>query len=105
MRQDPALCKHDEIRKRVTVETINVPELGIEQLVLRIKVWCRACREPFVIKTMRDGFSTDEIGLVGSELFVPLEQPYLEETDASDEEQLTSGRPESDPRPPKEQLH
>jgi len=83
---------------------MSVPELGIEQLVLRIKVFCRECKEPFIMKTMVDGFSTSEIGLVGDELFVPLEHPqsdYLDETDSEQHPQdLTDAPP-----PPKAHLH
>jgi len=105
MRQDPALCPHHEIGKSAKIETLSVPELGIEQLVLRIKVFCRACKEPFVIKTLSDGFSTSEIGLVGDELLVPLEKPYREETDESDMERHPLDCSAGPPRAAKEQLH
>lgn len=104
MRKDPALCHHHEIGKSVKIETMSIPELNMEQLVLRIKVFCKSCKEPFVIKTMVDGFSTSEIGLIGDELFVPLETPQQYDLDVSDDEQHPQDLSD-EPLPPKAHLH
>jgi hypothetical protein len=104
MRKDPALCHHHEIGKSAKIETVSVPELNMEQLVLRVKVFCKSCKEPFVIKTMADGFSTSEIGLVGDELFIPLETPQQYDLGVSDDELLTSEMTDEGP-PPKSHLH
>jgi hypothetical protein len=105
MRVDPAFCQHNEIGKSTKIETVSVPELGIEQLVLKVRIFCKGCKEPFIVKTMSDGFSTDEIGLVGGELIVPLERPQVDDLDESDVEQLPSELPADEPRPSKEHLH
>ena len=106
MKIDPAFCQHTNIAKSAKIETVSVPELEIEQLVIRIKVYCRDCKEAFVPKTMREGFSTDEIGVVGDEIFIPLEYPMSDEMEASDEALMAS---ESDREcivpPNKEYLH
>lgn len=105
MKQDPALCLHNEIGKSAKVETITIPELGIQQLVLKVKVFCRACKESFIFKTYADGFSTSEIGLVGDELFIPLEQPQVELFDGTDIEPLTQAPSQDLSRSLKEKLH
>jgi hypothetical protein len=105
MRPDPVFCKHLEVGKSIKVETISIPELGVEQLVMKVKIFCKSCKELFIVKTMNDGFSTDEIGLVGGELIIPLERPQTDDLDETDMEQLTSDRPENEPKPSKEHLH
>ncbi len=86
MRMDPALCRHTSVKKSARVETVSVPELGIEQLCLRVRVYCGDCREAFTPKTMLCGFSTEEIGVVGDELFVPLEPPVWDEVEVSEDD-------------------
>ena len=103
MKLDPAHCHHKDIQKSVKLETVSVPELEIEQLVLRIRIRCKSCGEPFVPKTMALGFSTEEVGLVGDDLLIPLEYPQAEETDEPEGEQLTPEMEEE--RPPKAYLH
>jgi hypothetical protein len=98
MKLDPVFCDHADIKKVVKLDTILIPELGIEQLVLRIRVYCKSCKENFIPKTMQSGFSTDEVGVVGEELFVPLEPPMVEDLDVSEGEQLTSDVPEEGPK-------
>lgn len=103
---DPAICPHTEIKKSAKIETISVPELGIEQLFLRVRVFCKDCKSPFVPKTLLGGFSTEEVGVVDDELFVPLEYPLAEEFDASEMEPLTSDAiPEGQPTKEKHHLH
>ncbi len=106
MPADPSLCEHANIGRSVRVETISIPELQIEQLVLRVRAYCRDCKEAFVPKTMAGGFSTEEIGVIGDEVFVPLAYPQADEIEASDE---APRRPErataANARPPKEFLH
>ena len=75
MKTDPAFCSHTNIKRSAKVETVSVPELGIEQLVIRVKVFCGDCKEAFIPKTMNEGFSTGEISVVDGEVFIPLEHP------------------------------
>lgn len=103
MRTDPAFCTHAEIKKSTKIETISVPELGIEQLVLRIRVYCKDCKAEFVPKTIQCGFSTEEVGALGNELIVPLEYPQVEEDEEPEGEPATRAMDEE--RPPKEHLH
>lgn len=106
MAKDPALCRHSQIGKSARVDKVTVPELGLDQLVLRVRVFCRDCKEPFIMKTMADGFSTDEIGLVDGDLIVPLEYPLDEEDDEPSMERTTQGAiPVTNPRPTKDDLH
>jgi hypothetical protein len=86
MKIDPEYCTHTNLKKSVRVETVNVPELGIEQLCLKIRVYCGDCKSPYIIKTQNQGFSTDDIGVVGDELIVPLEYPQPEEDVDTDSE-------------------
>ena len=104
MKIDPALCEHANVGRTAKIETISVPELGIEQLCLRVRVFCKDCREAFTPKTMSLGFSTEEIGVVGDELFVPLEEPHADEESDTDEAPATSERPWEE-HPSKEHLH
>lgn len=106
MKIDPAFCHHTNIAKSAKIETVSIPELELEQLVIRIKVYCRDCKEAFAPKTMNQGFSTDEIGVVGEEIFIPLEYPLAEETEASDEALMASeSDKEDDAIPNKDHLH
>lgn len=106
MKIDPSFCNHTNVGRSVKVDTISVPELGIEQLVLRIKVYCRDCREAFIPKTMNEGFSTSEVGVVGEELLVPLEYPQEAELEVPDEALLSVDKDGEDPgRPNKDLLH
>lgn len=91
MKIDPAFCIHTNLKKSVRVETVNIPELGIEQLCLRIKVYCGDCKSSFIIKTANEGFSTNEVGVVCDELFVPLELPQVDELDVSASDLEPSG--------------
>lgn len=75
MKIDPAFCQHTNVKKSVKLETMSVPELGIEQLVIRVKAYCGDCKETFIPKTMAEGFSTSEIGVLDNEVFIPLEYP------------------------------
>lgn len=106
MKIDPAYCIHSNIGKSVKIETISIPELGIEQLVLRVRVFCKDCKEAFMPKTMNEGFSTGEIGIVGDELFVPLVEPQVDDLNVPDEVQMHADKAEKDSKPPpKEFLH
>lgn len=102
MKIDPAFCNHTNIGKSAKIETISVPELQLEQLVLKVRIFCKDCKEAFVPKTMNGGFSTDEIGVVGEEVIIPLEYPNEDEESVSDEVLHTQGQDEA---PSKEFLH
>jgi len=84
MKIDPAFCQHTKIKRTAKVETLSVPELGIEQLVIRVKVYCGDCKESFIPKTMNEGFSTGEVSAVDNEVFIPLEHPQIEEIEYPD---------------------
>ena len=84
MKIDPSFCTHTNLKKTVKAETFNVPELGVEQLCLRIRVYCGDCKSSFVFRTVNEGFSTHEIGVVGDELIVPLDYPHLDEMGESE---------------------
>lgn len=75
MKTDPTLCSHANIKKSVKIDTISVPELGIEQLVIRVKAYCGDCKEAFIPKTLTESFSTGEIGVLDNEVIVPLAYP------------------------------
>jgi len=102
MKIDPAFCNHTNIGKSAKVETISVPELQLEQLVLKVRIFCKDCKEAFIPKTMNGGFSTDEIGVVGEEVIIPLEYPNEGEESVSEEVLHTSDK---DVAPAKEFLH
>ena len=72
MKTDPAFCQHVNVKKSVKLETISVPELGIEQLVIRVKAYCGDCKEAFIPKSMSEGFSTNEISVMDNEVLIPL---------------------------------
>ena len=106
MKTDPSFCDHTNIGKSSRVETVSMPELGLEQLILRIRVYCRDCKEAFIPKTMKEGFSTDDVGVVGDELLVPLAYPMDEDMDVPDEVLHPSEKDkEGSDRPAKEHLH
>jgi hypothetical protein len=102
MKIDPAFCNHTNIGKSAKIETVSVPELQLEQLVLKVRIFCKDCKEAFVPKTMNGGFSTDEIGVVGEEVIIPLEYPNESEESVSEEVQMTVDKEEM---PSKEYLH
>jgi hypothetical protein len=79
MKQDPALCRHGQISKSVKIDKITIPELDIEQLVLKVRAYCKHCKEPFVMKTIATGFSTEEIGWLDGELIIPIDYPVPED--------------------------
>lgn len=104
MRRDPALCPHAKISKSARIETLSVPQLGIEGLFLRVRVFCADCKEPFLPRTLHYGFSTEELGQVGEELLVPLDYPQADDSDEPEDAPGPSGvLPEG--HPPKDQLH
>ena len=106
MKIDPSFCNHTNIGKSIKIDTVSVPELCLEQLVIRIKVYCRDCKEAFIPKTMSEGFSTSEIGVVGDELFVPLEYPQETDLEVPDEALMASEKDvESIGRQDKDHLH
>ena len=80
---DPTFCALTPIQQSVKVETVSSPELGFEQLCLRVKAYCGDCKEAFVPLTSTAGFSTSEIGVIDSEVFIPLEYPIVDEIDVS----------------------
>lgn len=84
MKTDPAFCNHTNIKRAAKIETLSVPEIGIEQLVLRVKVFCGDCKENFIPKSMNEGFSTGEISVVDNEVFIPLAYPVEEEIELPD---------------------
>lgn len=102
---DPAFCQHTNLKKSARIETISVPELGIEQLFLRVRVYCADCRAALVPRTQQCGFSTDEVGTIGEELLVPLDYPEVEVADLDDEEEPAPDRLGSQARSGKEALH
>jgi len=102
MKIDKAFCNHTNIGKSTKIETVSVPELQLEQLVLKVKIYCKDCKEAFIPKTMNGGFSTDEIGVVGDEVIIPLEYPQADEESVSDEVLHTVEKSEV---PSKEYLH
>lgn len=104
MKQDPALCRHGQISKSVSVDKITVPELGIEQLVLKVKAYCKHCKQPFVMKTGAAGFSTEEIGWLDDELIIPLEYPE-DETQEEIEQATMEEVIKTSHRPSKTDLH
>jgi hypothetical protein len=79
MKTDPAFCNHTNIKRSSKLETLSVPELGIEQLVIKVKVFCGDCKEAFIPKTMNEGFSTNEVGVVDNEIIIPLAYPIEDE--------------------------
>ncbi len=106
MKVDPSFCDHTNIGRSARVETVSVPELQLEQLVLRIRVYCRDCKEAFLPKTMKEGFSTDDVGVVGDELLVPLAYPMAEDAEVPDEVLHTQNQDDKEAKAPsKEFLH
>lgn len=105
MKQDPALCRHSQISKSARVDKITVPELGVEQLVLKVRVYCKHCKEPFVMKTLADGFSTDEIGWLDGELIIPIDYPIEPEDEETVEHAPLSEHVPHTQRPDKSSLH
>ena len=86
MKIDPSFCIHSNIKKSVKTDTLSVPELGLEQLVLQVRVFCGDCKSSFVFKSVPEGFSTNHAAVVGDTLIIPLELPPSE--DLSDTEAI-----------------
>lgn len=69
-------CKHAKFSTKVTMEVVQLKELGAHQMVMKVKVWCAACGLPFVVHAPR-GFSTQAPTQDndGTELRVPVDYP------------------------------
>ena len=66
MKIDTVYCDHIDIGRTTKLETSTVPELQIEQLVLRVRVYCKDCCSP-IPKTIAFGFSTAEARVVSDD--------------------------------------